>query len=183
MFWLIFLLLVAGLILILLEAVVPHGLSMIAGLIVIGFSLYVAVRQDWSPQLTALYMVLALVFASGTAWLTLRSGVGLIALRPPGGTAVAEGPNVGEELQVIQPLRPTGSVLWQGRRLAARSLRPEVETPVGQSVVLRDRDSIYLLVEPLSRPTEGRPGEPPHPDPAATPAAASEAPAPGVVSG
>lgn len=56
-------------------------------------------------------------------------------------------PRVGDEARVAQPLRPTGTIVWAGRRLSARSLTPERETPIGAVVVIHGADSIYYLVE------------------------------------
>lgn len=151
MFWVIVLLLFLGIILIILEAVVPHGLSVIAGLGVISVSIYLCYK-GYGAQLGSIYLVISAFMAFSAAFVVFRSSIRYMALHPQdkgGGSAKRSGnePPVGEWLRVIQPLRPTGTVEWQGRRFPARSLRPEVEVPVGARVRLQDYDSVYLLVD------------------------------------
>lgn len=151
MFWLIVLLLFMGIILIILEAVVPHGLSVIAGLAVIATSVYLC-YYAYGPQLGTIYLVISLFLSATAAYIVFRSSIRFLALRPadpkPNPKASAAEPQVGEVLRVTQPLRPTGTVEWRGRRFPARCLRPEIELPVGAEVQLRAHDSVYLLVDP-----------------------------------
>lgn len=153
-FWLIVLLLFFGIILILLEVIVPHGLSILAGVAVIAVSCYLC-YASFGVRLGTIYLVFSIVLAVAAAYVVFRSSIRFMALHPlddKAGRGTAAGaadqePQLGEWLSVIQPLRPTGTVQWRGRRLPARSLRPEVEIPVGARVRLMERDSVYLLVE------------------------------------
>lgn len=158
MFWLIVLLLFIGIILIILEAVVPHGLSVLAGVGVIAVSVFLCYRE-YGVQLGTIYLVISLLLSFSAAFVMLKSSIRLLALQPseereresesgeePKAPASNE-PLVGEWLRVTQPLRPTGTVEWRGRRYPARSLRPELEIPVGARVRLHDHDSVYLLVD------------------------------------
>lgn len=150
MFWVIVLLLFLGIMLILLEVVVPHGISIIAGVLVIGYSGYLC-YQLYGPGRGGLYVLVSSLLATGAAVHVFRSGLRWMALPPRSQSAAATHgvyPALGEWLKVIQPLRPTGTVEWQGRRFPARSLRPEIESRIGEEVQLKDQDSIYLLVEP-----------------------------------
>lgn len=151
MFWLIVLLLFVGIILIILEAVVPHGLSVIAGLAVIAISVYVC-YFSYGPQLGTIYLVISIFLSATAAYIVFRSSIRFLALHPAESKTTpksgANEPALGEVLRVTQPLRPTGTVEWRGRRFPARSLRPEIEVPVGAQVHLRDHDSVYLLVDP-----------------------------------
>lgn len=155
MFWLIVLLLFIGIILIILEAVVPHGLSVIAGVGVIAVSVYLCFKS-YGMQLGTIYLVISLLLSFSAAFVMFKSSIRFLALHPwderereAGEPKPAEAtePLLGEWLRVTQPLRPTGTVEWRGRRYPARSLRPELEIPVGARVRLHDHDSVYLLVD------------------------------------
>jgi membrane-bound ClpP family serine protease len=131
----------------------PHGLSYILGLTVIGISGFVCIKEyGWG--LGSLYLTIALVVSVLVGVSLFRSGIRWLSLAPPKPAKAQARPDepsdppLGELVQVVQPLHPTGTVLWQGRRLPARSLRAERESAVGEAVAVRGRDSIYLLVEP-----------------------------------
>lgn len=158
MFWVVVFLLFFGIMLILAEVIVPHGISIVAGLLVIAGSIFICYKT-YGPGLGTIYMIVSVAFAGIASYFVFRSGISFLALHPPrpeGGAApAAPAQNGGEErpapgalLRVSQPLRPTGTVEWRGRRFPARSLRPERESAVGEQVRLCDWDSIYLLVEP-----------------------------------
>jgi membrane-bound ClpP family serine protease len=153
---LIFLLFIVGMILIIIEMITPHGISAFVGAGLIIFSCYLAV-QRFGVEAGILYSVMAFGLASAISWLVLKNGINFLRLPPPrksknptpppGPTASTADPAVGDILRVVQPLRPTGTVEWNGRRFAARAINPHEEYGVGEAVVLRDRDSIYLIVE------------------------------------
>lgn len=160
MFWLILILLLFGIFLMMIEVYAPHGISMIAGLGVIAYSCYLCYTEPGvSVQLATVYMAGALAVAAGAAFFIMRTGMRLLVfkgIRPdkgklPDGLPVASQPGLGQLVEVVQPLHPTGTVLWEGNRLPARTLRPEIESPVGEKVVVRGRDSIYTLVEPVEK--------------------------------
>lgn len=155
MFLAIVLLLFIGILLLVLEIVVPFGLSFIAGLGVIGFSTYLCF-QYFPPGLATLYLIGAIIASGACAYYIYRSGIRWTALSPPRSfrakqaqaSQAQERPQVGEIIKVIQPLRPTGTVLWRNHRFPARSLQPECETEVDALVEVKGYDSIYLLVNP-----------------------------------
>ena len=155
MFWIIALLLLIGIFLMMLEIVLPYGLSFIAGLCVIGLSCYLAFRE-YSPGEALIYVVAAAALSGGCAYYIFRSEIRLTALQtppPPPREVPAdqqphERPGVGEIVEVVQVLRPTGTVRWQNHRFPARSVRQEEEVEVGASVRVKGHDSSYLLVEP-----------------------------------
>ena len=160
MFWLILILLFFGIFLMMIEVYAPHGISMIAGLGVIAYSCYLCYSEPGvSTQLATVYMVGALTVATGAAFFILRTGMKLLVFkvrkpdkgRLPDGQPAAGQPGLGQLVEVIQPLHPTGTVFWEGNRLPARTLRPEIESPVGEKVIVRGRDSIYTLVEPVEK--------------------------------
>jgi len=162
MFWLILILLFFGIFLILIEVYAPHGISMIAGLGVIIYSIYLCYTQPGvSVHLATVYMLGALVVAGGAAYYALKTGMKFLVfkeIKPAKGQSDTNGtvssqPALGQVVEVVQPLHPTGTVIWEGSRLPARTLRPENESKTGEKVIIRGTDSIYLLVEPVEKST------------------------------
>lgn len=156
MFWVIVLLLFFSVILILLEIILPYGISMVIGLLVLGLSIYLFREHD--PQTWGWYTLVATGLALGAAVYVLKSGVSLLTLKPvdppePPERAATEDaatwPRVGDQVEAVQPLRPTGTVLWEGRRYPARCTRYEVTVPVGAKLKVTGLDSTYLLVVPV----------------------------------
>ena len=152
--WMYVVMLAAGILMILLEILTPHGIAAICGFTVIAISSALCVyHEGWQTGL--LYMIVALGLASFCSMHALRTGVKLLALKPvrdPGAPApppekAPATPSLGEQAVVVQPLHPTGTIEWQGRRFAARTLNIEMELGRGETVLIRDRDSIYYLVE------------------------------------
>ncbi len=155
MFWIIALLLLVGIFLMMLEIVLPYGMSFIAGLCVIGLSCYLAFRA-YSPGEALIYVVAASALSGGCAFYIFRSGIRLTAQQTPpppprevpADEQARERPGVGEIVEVVQVLRPTGTVRWRNHRFPARSARQEEEVTVGVTVRVKGHDSSYLIVEP-----------------------------------
>lgn len=177
---LIIILFVVGLIAILLEAVMPFGISAIAGILAIGFSGYLAIDQ-YGLKLGAIYCLIAAGIAVVVVRFAVKSGLDLMTLSPPGrsrkkGAETADRqpealpfPSIGEIAKVVQPLRPTGTIEWEGQRLPARATLPEHEYSAGTLVRIDGKDSIFWVVGELpaegsdateaSENAEGEPGE------------------------
>jgi membrane-bound ClpP family serine protease len=158
MIFLIGILFLLGIFAIFFEAVLPFGVSAVFGFLVIFFSGYLAVTT-YGPALGALYCVIATVAALVVARLAIRSGLSWLALKPkilrdPGRNALAPSrePALGDRARVVQPLRPTGAIQWEGQRLSARALQLEREISIGAEVVIRGKDSIFWLVEEPPKP-------------------------------
>ena len=151
--WVIILLLVVGLTLIMLEAVLPYGVSATVGIACIVGSVYYAFVQ-FGPELGVVYLLLLAPTAGGILWIAVRIGKRTLSLGlPPESGAgprpeALEPPPVGDLAEVVQPLRPTGTVRWNERNWPARSLRPERPIEIGRRVRVRGYDSVYILVEP-----------------------------------
>lgn len=154
MFWVALLLLVIAIFLILLEVVAPFGISFFGSVILIGLATYLMWQHD--PEKGLFFLIIAAPLAAFMAYWVFRRGIDWMTLGPPKpdpeiqvkSVPEEERPNKGETVKVVQPLHPTGTVIWNKRRLAARTLRPEIESKIGEMVVVRGMDSIYLLVEP-----------------------------------
>jgi membrane-bound ClpP family serine protease len=153
--WMYVLLLALGVMMILLEILTPHGIAAVCGFAVVVVSAFLCIYfEGWQTGL--LYTCFALVLASFCSMHALRAGVKFMALKPtpdPNSPSAAPAqpqpvPELGALATVVQTLRPTGTIEWQGRRFAARTLSPELELARGAQVTIRDRDSIYYLVEP-----------------------------------
>lgn len=149
---------IIGIFLIVLEAIVPFGLAAIAGVGIIAFSVYLAFT-NFSLTIAILYCVVALVVALLVVRYSIRYGLDFMSLAPPAmkknrpittQTPMDREPAMGDVVKVIQPLRPTGSIEWEHRRLAARTLRPEKITPVGAHVRIAGKDSTFWLVEEVA---------------------------------
>ena len=157
----IILLFLFGVFAIILEVALPFGISAALGVAVIAFSGYLAV-QAAGPVGGTIYLVIALFIVTFTAYWSIRSGLRLIRLKSlnPDDSARADGedadadysdgPPIGALAAVVQPLRPTGTIEWEGRRLSARTIHPEQELAVGSTVRVVERDSIYFIVEESS---------------------------------
>lgn len=153
----IILLFIIGVFAILAEAFLPFGISAVLGFLVIGLSCYLAFTE-FEPALAAIYCVMALLVAIITARVVVTSGLEWLKLRSPwpgrlakrSSPSAKEDPPLGAEAVVIQPLRPTGTIEWRERRLPARTLRTERETPMGAKVRIRGRDSTFWLVEEIA---------------------------------
>jgi membrane-bound ClpP family serine protease len=143
---------VVGVFAIMMETIAPFGIAAAIGLLIIGASGWLAVAE-FGPALGLLYCIFALVVAVVTARFSVRGGLIVMTLRPPRSTAGDEsdkppdeaelhGPAVGQTVVVVQPLRPTGSILWEGRRLPARTSQAEIAIPSGARAVVRAKESI-----------------------------------------
>lgn len=147
-FWIIVILMFVGLVLIMLESVLPYGISAILGLLFIIWGGVKAI-EEFGPHLGAIFMTLALGMGMALAFLSARWGKNLMTLQPPRRKKEKEdeAPANGERVEVVQPLHPTGTVKWRGHRFSARLVELECEADEGLEVVVCGRDSIYLLVE------------------------------------
>lgn len=162
---LILVLMLLGLTLIVLEAVLPFGISLIVGALVMGFSVYLCF-ETYGPAAGVLYSLVALSLSIAAIYFILRQGFSVLGLKPPPPDPRPEGhsqeeeagPPDGEVVEVVQVLRPTGTVEWRDHRYAARSLSPEQEIRRGSRVRVEGRDSIYLLVELVEAAPEPDPG-------------------------
>jgi membrane-bound ClpP family serine protease len=153
----ILLLFVFGVFAILAEAVLPFGIAMTFGFIAILGSGYLA-YNDGGPVLGTVYMIVSVILAVSIARFTLKYGLSWLRLRPPKRTDAGSAwrsdrdtprrsPEPGDLAEVVQPLRPTGTIEWEERRFAARTLQPEHELAIGSKVKIVDRDSTFYLVE------------------------------------
>jgi membrane-bound ClpP family serine protease len=145
---------VIGLIAIMLEAVLPYGISAAFGFALIAISGYLA-YMEFGVTLAILYCLIALTTAVLVTRLVMRSGLNWMTLPPPKAgepraapapTPAVE-PRPGDIARVVAPLRPTGTIDVGGRRVAARCEQPELEFAAGARVRLIERDSIYWVVE------------------------------------
>lgn len=147
------LLFVLGVFAIVLETVLPFGLSATAGFAMIALSGYLAFHE-YSPAVASMYCLLALGLSLVLARVAFVNGVKILSLTPPA-PRTSDGangqdrptPGVGDTAIVVQPLRPTGTIEWQGQRLPARSALVEREISAGKSVRISGRDSVYWLAE------------------------------------
>lgn len=151
---------IAGVFAILLEAILPFGIIVVVGLGLIGLSSYLAIKEFGAGR-GSLYMIAAFALAGLAARYAFKLSHRFLALKAP---VKSEDPNaargnlkaetaepiLGASAKVVQPLRPTGTIEWQGRRLPARTVRPETITPAGADVFIRGRDSSFWLVEERS---------------------------------
>ena len=167
--FLIVLLFSLGVLAILLEVTLPYGIAATLGGILILFSGYLAIVQ-YGAVIGSFYCVVAATVAFFVARLTIKSGLKRLTLRPtvgrrtdPSQTSVASvNPPMDAAAEVVQPLRPTGTIEWSDHRLPARSLHPEKEIPIGAEVRIKGKDSIYWLVEEPeagAAGTDSTPGE------------------------
>jgi membrane-bound ClpP family serine protease len=160
MFWTVLVLLFVGFVVMFLEVLLPYGISFTVGLGIVALAVTLMFRHD--PQTGALLLILALPTAGIAAWWIFRFGIKLAVLGPPkpGSAVVPDGgdPENGADVSVCQTLRPTGAILWNHKRLAARTVQVERELGVGAQVRVVGRESIFLLVEPIP---ENAPGEKP----------------------
>lgn len=156
MILLIILFFVVGIVAIMFEAVLPFGIAAIFGFSIIALSVYIA-YVEFGLNLAILYCMMALSVALLVTRLMVRSGLKFMTLSPPHPAGAAKStpaaqaappePRAGDPALVVAPLRPTGTIEIGGRRLAARSVSPEVEFAIGARVRLLSRDSIYWVVE------------------------------------
>lgn len=150
---LIIVLFIAGMFALVLEAILPFGISAIIGILLMGVAGYLAF-EEFGPGRASIYLLLATgasiaLLRIVAVWGNQRMALTPMARRtppPPTPTGPTE-PAVGELVRVVQPLRPTGSIEWNERRFSARIIRQEIEVPSGASVVVRGRDSIFFLVD------------------------------------
>lgn len=160
MILLIILFFIIGILAIIFEAILPFGISATFGFLIIALSGYLA-YMEFGLNLAILYCIIAFVVAIVVTRMVMRSGLKWMTLAPPKTPAASPAaapsepePSIGDEAEVVAPLRPTGTIEVHGQRLAARSVSPEVEVPVGARVRLDSRDSIYWVVEVVT----GNPG-------------------------
>jgi membrane-bound ClpP family serine protease len=156
MFWYIVALLIIGIVLILLESVLPFGISMIIGAAVIMFSWYLSWMmnegKDAQLPLTVMYILISTSLAGLTVFFSMKAGIRSMTLDAPDEDAVREDdrshwPGTGQVVEVTQTLRPTGTIRWQDERLPARTVQTEKEFRIGDKVRVCGKDSVYLLVE------------------------------------
>lgn len=169
MILLIILFFVVGIVAIMFETLLPFGISAIFGFALIGASAYVA-YLEFGINLAILYCLMSLSVAFLVTRLVFRSGLRWLTLKPPRPETPAAGvapvseadPRPGDAARVVAPLRPTGTVDCQGRRMPARCVLPEQEIPIGAEVRLVSKDSIYWIVERAeSGAVRGYEGAPP----------------------
>jgi membrane-bound ClpP family serine protease len=159
MILIVFMLFFLGCIAIVLEVILPFAISATVGLLLIGLSCYVAFRET-SFMTGLLYTFMALVTSLILTRTTVRTSIRWLNLKPPKKATEPispkgqDRPRLGDLARVVQPLRPTGSVEWEGQRLSARSMHPEREVPVGTTVRIEGQDSIFLLVQEAEQETE-----------------------------
>jgi membrane-bound ClpP family serine protease len=154
MWWIYVLMLIFGILLILMEAVTPHGISFFFGAAIVIASIWLCIAREGFDA-GVIYIIFAGALATLVSVYVFRSGINVMALKAPRDSfaekLAQEGretpPPLGAKARVAQPLHPTGTIEWQGRRLPARALQLEKEVGVGEWVVVRGRDSIYYLVE------------------------------------
>ncbi len=146
----IFLLLLAGILLVAAEAFVAGGfLAVLGTLCLLGGSALCY------SQYGALAGTICLVVSGGAA-LGIGIGCFVYALRrlavqpmpPVQPTAHSLAPCVGQAGRVLTDLDPTGFVELDGKRLQARSESSEIHIPVGAQVEVIGLDSAFLVVRP-----------------------------------
>lgn len=146
----IFLIFLIGMVMIILESVTPWGIAGVFGFGLIIYSGWLAIDAV-GPELGTIYCVMALGAAGLLMRTALRTGVEFMQLKPPERAAAmraaAEGPAVGEIARVVQPLRPTGTIEWNSKRYPARAFSVELEFAIGTRVRIRERDSVFYLVD------------------------------------
>lgn len=160
MVFLILVLFIVGIVAILMEAVLPYGVSAAIGSIAIVASFYLAFTNFPVP-LAMIYCLAALVVAVVIVRFAIKMGFSRMTLAPPppseeDGPVVrsdappAELPEVGDIAEVVQPLRPTGTIRWKGQRLSAKSVQTEKEVPKGARVRIEGLDSIFWQVREIT---------------------------------
>ncbi len=167
MILLVFLLIFVGVFALFLEAALPHGLSFLIGFGLISLAAYLS-YQDVGVVMAVLYCFAGIAVSSFLSYKIFRTSLRQFALSPPkkktgqdSNLSQSQGldesertPQIGDAARVVQPLRPTGSVEWEGRRLAARANSPEKEIPAGATVRIRGKDSSFYVVEEPRDETE-----------------------------
>lgn len=163
MILLIILFFIIGILAIIFEAILPFGISATFGFLIIAASGYIA-YMEFGLNLAILYCIIAFIVAIVVTRMVMRSGLKWMTLAPPKKPAespvaapAGPEPQLGDEAVVVAPLRPTGTIEVHGQRLAARSESPEIEVPIGATVRLASRDSIYWVVEQVAD-AAGEPG-------------------------
>ncbi len=149
------LLLFLGLLLIVIEAVLPGGIvgffgvATIVGSAVLCFSKYGTI---WGSVYLALCMISGITVGISAFLLVAKR----LSLAPPE-AAKGEGEpdeRIGATGRVVKTLNPTGYIEIDGRRLLARSRSSEISIGEGDDVVVRSLDSTYLVVEPNAEQSE-----------------------------
>lgn len=156
----IFMLLVIGLCAIVLEVVLPFGISAIIGAALIILSGWLAINE-LGPTMGLAYCVLVLAISVYVMRMVLKAGAKAMVLMPPDSKSAGKSaeelqpdPKAGDIVTVAQVLRPTGSVEFHGRRFPARMVFIEQVVMPGESVRVRGRDSTFFLVEQIEPPAE-----------------------------
>lgn len=159
MVFVILLLFIVGIVAILMETVLPYGVSATIGGIAIVGSFYLAFTNFPVP-LAMIYCFAALVVAAIIVRFAVKMGFRRMTLAPPSASEedgpvvgadapLDELPEAGDFAEVVQPLRPTGTIRWKGQRLPAKSVQTEKEVPKGAKVRIEGLDSIFWQVREI----------------------------------
>jgi membrane-bound ClpP family serine protease len=159
----IILLFALGLVAFILEIVLPFGISAVVGLVLMGVAGYLSIHE-FGPGRGSIYLIMAAGVSAAIVWVGVVWSRRYSQLKPlPRKTrpedleSTAKEPALGDAAVVVQPLRPTGTIEWQGRQLMARTLRVERIVEPGATVLIRGRDSTFWIVD--ERPAEKPVGE------------------------
>jgi len=141
-------LLIGGLLLLLLEAILPGGIVGLIGCALIGLSVFLCF-SEYGWIMGSVYLVLSIVIAATVGLGSFVYAMNRFALTPPEPEDKdAQDPYVGHIGEVETSLDPTGYVLLNKRRYPARSEFTEREISKGRKVVVVRMDSTYLVVRP-----------------------------------
>lgn len=143
------LLLVLGLLLLLLEAVMPGLVMGLTGCGLIAASSYLCFSH-YGPRIGAVYLAVSLVLAGAVAlraffWAIRRATITPPEPQKPTGN---QDLRIGKTGRVIKELNPTGYVEIEGERHMARSAFTQIQIPRDARVVVMEIDGAYLVVRP-----------------------------------
>jgi len=146
---LIILLLVLGLLLLMLEAVMPGVVIGLTGCAIIGLSSYLCFSH-YGPRIGAAYLVGSFALAGTVALRAFFWAMRRATLVPPESQKPAAGgdPRVGKVGRVVKALDPTGYVEIEGTRHMARNAFTQIQIPKEARVVVMEIDGAYLVVRP-----------------------------------
>lgn len=139
------LLLIVGLLLIVIEAVLPGWVAGTVGALAVLVSAALCYSQ-YGSQVGTIYLVASVVLTVGVAFAAFQFVTKHLAIKPSRpGVSPAE-PRPGAQGVAMAPLRPTGTIEVAGRRYQARCESSEQRIEIGGAVTVVGRDSTFLVV-------------------------------------
>lgn len=148
-------LLIAGLFLIVIEAVLPGWVAGTLGALAIAGSAALCFKQ-YGPEVGTVYLVVSVILAGSAAFAAFQLISKRLAIRPPLPSKPVGDPERGARGVVVSQLRPTGIVEIEGRRFQARCETSEQQVEPGGAVTVVGRDSTFLVVQASAADAEAK---------------------------